>query len=491
MSEEKTGLMRSMEARLPRFVENAYESIEQMQEFAKLLLNSKLVPHHLYEKLPGSNDPDFSRGKVEAVVTILLLGHQLNVPALTALQHVVPVNGLLSIKGDLAKSLIFNSGKLKPGSWIEKSEGSIEDENLKISITATRIDNGMTLTRSFSVAEAKRAGLWIDASKVAGPDGWRHKKSSWWKYPVRMTHYRALGFLARDLFGDVLSGHYTTEEAVDMPADHTTIIDQGDGVSLQIPDKEFAHDRSKKLTDRVVDKLDKKDFAPVEEAQVVRDEPKPEPGPTPLPPEYKPEPEDRDELPFDSPPEQERTEEPQTSVEPDPEGEWTMEIMHEMKTEDLLEKINEHPEMIEAMMIVPGKNTHKKLRSIIRAWVEGRLEDHTDMFRGSEDVSEDLTQDPEEEPQGGPEEPEGLIQPAPGELNKYGIEVPEFDKGNERSFSARLKVFQEMLKITPKISNDRFAELRKIHPELEKYTTKENFLTYATSKEIHDLLNKN
>ena len=54
----------------------------------------------------------------------------------------------------------------------------------------------------FSVADAKKAGLW----GKAGP---------WSQYPKRMLQLRARGFALRDAFPDVLKGLVTAEEAQD------------------------------------------------------------------------------------------------------------------------------------------------------------------------------------------------------------------------------------------------------------------------------------
>jgi hypothetical protein len=57
----------------------------------------------------------------------------------------------------------------------------------------------------FSVADAKRAGLW-------------GKSGPWTQYPRRMLQLRARGFALRDAFPDVLKGLVTAEEAQDYPA---------------------------------------------------------------------------------------------------------------------------------------------------------------------------------------------------------------------------------------------------------------------------------
>ena len=55
------------------------------------------------------------------------------------------------------------------------------------------------IRRSFSVIDAKRAGLW----KKEGP---------WLDYPKRMLQMRARAFALRDAFADVLGGLYVREE---------------------------------------------------------------------------------------------------------------------------------------------------------------------------------------------------------------------------------------------------------------------------------------
>jgi len=525
MNEERA-IVRSAETRLPKFVEDAYDTVEKMEAFAKILLGSKLVPFHFYEKGPD-NKPDFTKGKTEAVVAVLIQGYQLQLPPLTALQHIIPVNGLLSIKGDLAKSMIFNSGKLKTGSWKETEEGSIDQESLVVSITASRIDNGQTITRSFSVAQAKRAGLWITTQQVNGQDGWKYKQSPWFRYPARMINYRALGFLARDLFPDVMSGIYTTEEAADMPVDQTIVIDQGNGVVVQIPDQQFAQQRSQQMTQRASSKIKDKDFSPVDPPQ--KEQPKPDPphianaqddmgmadqpvyeGPHNVGPPSKEPPltqeqinamtGGRSDLPFDRPgmdqppPHSEKEQQQQHPTTPDEATQkLTIAQMSEMETEDLMKLIQNDSEMAEALMLIPGKNTNKKLREIIFAYQEGTLAEHVKPFlsegeqtppaEGNSFEGRDPAQDPAPEPD--------LEQPATSDLNKYNLEIPPWNKGNERDFATTRLLYQRMLDLNPRLDNERFLELQQKLPQFSNHVSKEAFCKYASVEDVCLLLNNN
>jgi hypothetical protein len=62
-----------------------------------------------------------------------------------------------------------------------------------------RADNGDTWTESFSIEDAKRAGIFKDATP-------------WGKYPRNMCFNRALSNLARQLFPDVIKGCYEIDE---------------------------------------------------------------------------------------------------------------------------------------------------------------------------------------------------------------------------------------------------------------------------------------
>ena len=62
----------------------------------------------------------------------------------------------------------------------------------------------------FSVAQAKKAGLW-------------GKKGPWVSYPDRMLKMRARGFALRDRFADCLGGLISSEEAQDYPTKEKTL----------------------------------------------------------------------------------------------------------------------------------------------------------------------------------------------------------------------------------------------------------------------------
>jgi hypothetical protein len=91
----------------------------------------------------------------------------------------------------------------------EKVEG--DGEQMIATCTAKRRGYPEPTTVRFSVADAKKAGLW-------------GKSGPWTQYPRRMLQLRARGFALRDAFPDVLKGLVTAEEAQDYPATEPAMI---------------------------------------------------------------------------------------------------------------------------------------------------------------------------------------------------------------------------------------------------------------------------
>jgi hypothetical protein len=424
--------------------------------------------------------------------------------------------------------MIFASGKLRKDSWVETVTGTIEDENMVVSITATREDNGITTTRSFSVDKAKRMGLWVTSTQANSTDGWKYKKSAWFKTPDRMLFYRCLGNLARDLFSDVLLNMYTTEEAVDIQNDTTTIVETESGAKITIPDKEHAKTRSGKMTDRVADKIPDNKFGKVEdkniqEAEVIEEKFEPQTNLNEVMDAMKT-PEKKEESPFI--PNKgssesfngiiiKRDEEGNIISDAPAEdvlipGAWTLKQMEGMDTKILLQMINDDTDMIEACEMIEGKNTNKKLREIIFAHQEGRLSEHVapylkedkekqeqfetsqaDITRGEIPPSKDFDKKPGQ--QGTPTKNADLLQPEKKVEagNKYSIDVSAYDKGDSREFSTVKTLFNKLMGVTPQITTPRYMELAEKLGLLKKYPDKEGFLKFATSEEINTLLNAN
>ena len=152
--------------------------------------------------------------KPEAVLVAIQLGAELGLTPMAALQNTAVINGRPAIYGDAALALVRASGLLT--SYKEEEIGEPNTDAHGYRVTATRGD--ASTVETFLVADAKRAKLW----GKAGP---------WTDYPKRMLRFRARGYVLRDLFGDVLKGLRTVEEARDIPAEPINVTPLADKVA--------------------------------------------------------------------------------------------------------------------------------------------------------------------------------------------------------------------------------------------------------------------
>jgi hypothetical protein len=140
----------------------------------------------------------------QKILFALELGFEVGLPPLAAVQSIAVINGRASLYGDVMLGLVLASGKFDEEAF---QETVIDDEQgmpIKATCIVRRLPKGKPVTASFSMAEAKLAGL----STKDGP---------WKNYPRRMLQMRARGFALRDAFPDVLKGIISREEAQDLP----------------------------------------------------------------------------------------------------------------------------------------------------------------------------------------------------------------------------------------------------------------------------------
>lgn len=162
-------------------------TFSDMMQFANVVAKTDFAPK------------DF-RGKPEACLLAIQHGAEIGLSPMQSLQNIACINGRPSIWGDAALALALNSPVCE---FVrERIEG--EGDKAVATCEAKRRGSAQPVSVSFSVADAKRAGLW-------------GKSGPWANYPERMLKYRARGFALRDAFPDVLKGLITVEEADDYP----------------------------------------------------------------------------------------------------------------------------------------------------------------------------------------------------------------------------------------------------------------------------------
>jgi len=165
----------------------ALASFDDAYRFATMVAKSDFAPK------------DF-KGKPESCLLAIQHGSEIGLSPMQSLQNIACINGRPAIWGDAALAVAMASPVCE--SVTETIDG--DGDNMVATCTAKRRGYEKPTVVRFSVADAKKAGLW-------------GKTGPWTQYPRRMLQLRARGFALRDAFPDVLKGLVTAEEAQDYP----------------------------------------------------------------------------------------------------------------------------------------------------------------------------------------------------------------------------------------------------------------------------------
>ena len=169
-------------------------NIDELYRFSNAVVKSGLNPK-------GIDTP-------EAVFIAIQMGLEVGLTPMSALQNIAVVNGRPTIWGDAQLAVVRGTGELEAfDEWFEVAGKRVprNPQNFTDDVTAVcsvKRTGYPAKEFGFSVADAKRAGLWA-------------KQGPWSQYPARMLKYRARAFVLRDEFGDALRGLKTAEEIHD------------------------------------------------------------------------------------------------------------------------------------------------------------------------------------------------------------------------------------------------------------------------------------
>jgi hypothetical protein len=163
------------------------QDFADVQRFAKMFIESPFCPD--------------SMRNIAACSAAIMMGMEVGLTPMMAMQSIAVINGKPSIWGDGLLALIMASAEFEDID--EKIEG--KGEQMVASCMVMRVGKKRAVVRTFSVEDAKLAGLW----SKAGP---------WKSYPQRMLQMRARSWAIRDAFPDVLRGLSSAEEQADVVA---------------------------------------------------------------------------------------------------------------------------------------------------------------------------------------------------------------------------------------------------------------------------------
>lgn len=174
MSEEITALVPS--------------SFEECDKIAKRLAPSKLLAGHL-------------RNDEASVYLTILAGRELGIPPMASLRAFHLVEGVPRLSADAMRAIVRSSPLCEYLRAVDTTAVSCTWET-------KRRGEPAAARYTFTIEQAKRARLVKDGS-------------NWDKYPERMLSARAVSFLLRDVYPELLAGLISSEEAADDSADAT------------------------------------------------------------------------------------------------------------------------------------------------------------------------------------------------------------------------------------------------------------------------------
>lgn len=153
----------------------------------------------------------------ERICIAIMHGMEIGLPPMMALQRIAVINGRPAVWGDAVPGIALSTGLVED--WFETVQG--QGDTMVATCRVKRKGIKSPAERTFSVSDAKRAGLWdtrerVTRKKKDGTSYETRNDSPWFRYPKRMLQMRArVAF--RDLFSDALGGLHIAEELITGP----------------------------------------------------------------------------------------------------------------------------------------------------------------------------------------------------------------------------------------------------------------------------------
>jgi hypothetical protein len=187
----------------------------------------------------GGFAPDSYKGDPNKIMLGIMAAMEAGLQPLYGLRQIAIINNRPTIWGDAAMALVQSKNLIdgyteeKIGTQPTDSDLSKWPDDYGWRVTINRRGQKGAYVGEFTVGMAKRAKLWLNASKVP-----------WMQHPDRMLKIRARAFPLRDGFADALAGLAIREEVEDMheaPERHVA-IDLNDQPKVIAPPMEEEND---------------------------------------------------------------------------------------------------------------------------------------------------------------------------------------------------------------------------------------------------------
>jgi len=164
----------------------------------------------------------------EQVAIGLMKAGEIGVEPISGLGNIMIINNRPSVWGDLAQALVQRTGAIADHFKEEVGERPAPGLALKDwpdsygwRVGFSRVGQGTAYVQTYTVADAKRAGLWMNT-----------KKQPWITDPSTMLFNRARARALRDGFSDKLFGMGIIEEQRDFAAESPSLIGHSGGGSM-------------------------------------------------------------------------------------------------------------------------------------------------------------------------------------------------------------------------------------------------------------------
>jgi hypothetical protein len=155
-----------------------------------------------------SPDATLARGTM-----IIMQGMEIGVPPMQSIQLLAMINGRITAHSEAVPGILWARG-FKIREWFTGTEMK-DDWTAHCELTRP---SGEKIEGTYSVADAKKAGLWDQESTKISYGKTKPNDSAWYRFPKRMLKARALGFAGKDGGADALKGIQIRDEADDIEA---------------------------------------------------------------------------------------------------------------------------------------------------------------------------------------------------------------------------------------------------------------------------------
>lgn len=164
----------------------------QLSAFCQTVAQGTLVP------------PDCRNSAANCLIKAQM-GQALGLDAMTSIWNIDVIEGRPSLPVRLKLALCRRSRFFDETAWNIEYTGTPYEDDYTCTVTVRRKPDGEPHQGQFSVADAKRAGLWEKKSATGKP-------LPWMTYPRDMMFSRACGRALDREFSDILLGIYTKED---------------------------------------------------------------------------------------------------------------------------------------------------------------------------------------------------------------------------------------------------------------------------------------